>query len=400
MLSSPSPLQVPGPARGVRFGPFEADLHSGELRKHGRRIKLQDQPFQVLALLLERPGEVVTREELRQKLWPVDTFVDFDVCLNTAIKRLRDALSATAESPRYVEPLPRRGYRFVAQVDGWAAATAPSSPAQIPTDRPTRGAVTALVDAVLEAHRARTRWRVGAVVAGATALALVVVLFGARGLRQRGQGKTIPPKIQSLAVLPLENLSGDPPPEEFADGMKEALITDLGKIGSLRVISRTSAMRYKGTRKTLPEIARELNVDAVVEGAVLRSGDRVRITAQLIRTASDQHLWAEEFQGELRDVLTLQSDVARAIANQIRAKLTQQQARLERNVPPEAYQLYLKGRYFWNKRTGEGFKTAIQYFDQAIAEQPAYAAAYAGLADSYLLLGGYYVVSQNESIPM
>ncbi|HKA53061.1 MAG TPA: winged helix-turn-helix domain-containing protein, partial [Candidatus Binatia bacterium] len=150
------------------------------MRKHGRRIKLQDQPFQVLALLLERPGEVVTREELRQKLWPADTFVDFDVGLNTAIKRLRDALSDTAESPRYVETLPRRGYRFIAQVDGWAAATPPSSPAQIPTDRPTRGAITALVDAVLEAHRARTRWRVGAVVAGATALALVVVLFGVR----------------------------------------------------------------------------------------------------------------------------------------------------------------------------------------------------------------------------
>src|SRR5262249_39228989 len=184
------------------------------------------------------------------------------------------------------------------------------------------------------------------------------------------------------------------------DGMTDALITDLAQISSLKVISRTSAMHYKGTRKTLPEIARELNVDAVVEGAVLRSGDRVRITAQLIRTASDQHLWAEAFEGELRDALTLQSDVARAITNQIRAKLTQQPARLERNVSPQAYQLYLKGRYFWNKRTGEGFKTAIQYFDQAIAEQPAYAAAYAGLADSYLLLGGYYVVSQNESIPM
>src|SRR5262249_35976999 len=291
-------------------------------------------------------------------LWPVDTFVDFDVGLNTAIKRLRDALSDTAESPRYVETLPRRGYRFVAQVDGWAAATAPSSPAQIPTDRPTRGAVTALVDAVLEAHRARTRWRVGAVVAGATALALVVVLFGVRGLRQRVQGKTNPPKIQSLAVLPLENLSGDPAQEYFADGMTEALITDLGKIGELRVISRTSAIHYKGTRKTLPEIARELNVDAVVEGAVLRSGDRVRITAQLIRTASDQHLWAEEFQGELHDVLTLQSDVARAIANQIRAKLTQQQMGLAsaQTINPEAYEYYLKGRYnLWERFSKEGY---------------------------------------------
>src|SRR5215471_1390967 len=386
MLNSPSPLQVPGPAPSVRFGAFEADLRSGELRKHGRRIKLQDQPFQVLALLLERPGEVVTREELRQKLWPADTFVDFDVGLNTAIKRLRDALSDTAESPRYVETLPRRGYRLIAQVDGWAAATAPSSPAQIPTDRPTRGAITALVDAVLEAHRARTRWRVGAVVAGATALALVVVLFGARGLRQRVQGKTIPPKIQSLAVLPLENLSGDPGQEYFVDGLTDALITDLAQIGSLKVISRTSTMRYKGTRKPLPEVAKELGVEGIVEGTVIRSGDRVRVDAQLIEASTDRHFWARTYERSLGDVIALQNEVARAITNEIQMKLTpQEQARLLRTerVDPQDYELYLKGRYFWNKRTEAAVQKGIDCFQQAIQRDPNYALAYAGMAEAY-----------------
>jgi TolB-like protein/DNA-binding winged helix-turn-helix (wHTH) protein/Tfp pilus assembly protein PilF len=389
-------LQVPGPARSVRFGPFEADLHSGELRKHGRRIKIQDQPFQVLALLLERAGEVVTREELRQKLWPADTFVDFDVGLNTAIKRLRDALSDTAENPRHVETLPRRGYRFIAQVDGLAAATPPSSPAQIPTDRYTRRAVSALVDAVLEAHGARTRWRVGAVVAGATALAMAVVLFGVRGLRQQLRGKADAPKIQSLAVLPLENLSGDPSQEYFADGMTDALITDLARISSLRVVSRTSAMRYKGARKPLAEIAQELNVDAFVEGSVVRSANRVRINAQLIQAAPERHLWANAYERDLTDVIALQGGVARAVAAEIQIKLTpQEQARLAgpRQVNPEAYEGYLKGRYYWEKRNEAAINTAIEYFEQAIKVDPNFALAYAGLADAYNIAGFGVVAS-------
>jgi TolB-like protein/DNA-binding winged helix-turn-helix (wHTH) protein len=372
----------------VRFGPFEADLSSGELRKHSLKVKLQDQPFQVLALLLERPGEVVTREELRQKLWPADTFVDFDVGLNTAIKRLRDALGDTAESPRYVETLPRRGYRFIAQVDGLAAATPPSGPAQIPTDRYTRRAVSALVDAVLEAHGARTRWRVGAVVAGATALAMAVVLFSVPSLRQRVQGKTIPPKIQSLAVLPLENLSGDPAQEYFADGMTDALVTDLAQISSLRVISRTSVMRYKGTRKPLPDIAKELNVDGIVEGTVVRSAERVRVNVQLIQATTDRHVWASAYERSLGDVVVLQSEVAQAIANAIQVQLTpEEQARLARkqSVDPQAYEFYLKGRYFWNKRTDAAVRKSIDYFQQAIQRDPNYALAYAGIADAYVV---------------
>ena len=383
-------MEVPVEARRVRFGAFEADLRSGELRKHGLKIKLQDQPFHILALLLERPGEVVTREELQQKLWPADTFVDFDVGLNTAIKRLRDALGDTAEAPRYVETLPRRGYRFIAQVDGLAAATSLSSPVQIPTDRETRRAVSALVDAVVETHHARKRWRVGAVAAGATALALAVVLFGVSGLRQRLLGKAISHGIQSIAVLPLENLTGDPAQEYFADGMTDALITNLAQISALRVISRTSVMRYKGAKKSLPEIARELNVDAVVEGSVVRSSNRVRINAQLIQAAPEHHLWANAYERDLADVVALEGDVARAIATEIQTKLTpQEQTRLARVQPldPEALEAYLKGRYEWNKWSEEGLKKSIPYFEQAIQKDPNYAQAWAGLSDSYLLVG-------------
>jgi TolB-like protein/Flp pilus assembly protein TadD len=207
-----------------------------------------------------------------------------------------------------------------------------------------------------------------------------------------------------LAVLPLDNLSGDASQDYFADGMTDELITDLAQIRALRVISRTSVMAYKHARKPLPEIARELNVDAVVEGTVLRSGEQVRITAQLIQAPADKHLWAESYEGNLRDTLALQKEVASAIAKQIRIELTpQEQAVLKKSslVNPEAYESYLKGRYFWNKRTADGFKVALAYFNQAIEEDPKYAPAYAGLADSYDLLGDweYGVLAPNEAYP-
>jgi TolB-like protein/DNA-binding winged helix-turn-helix (wHTH) protein len=373
-------LEVPVQAGRVRFGAFEADLRSGELRKHGLNIKLQDQPFQLLARLLERPGEVVTREELRQKLWPADTFVDFDVGLNTAIKRLRDALGDTAESPRYVETLPRRGYRFIATVE--SIPSAPPEDLTVHTEHAVEPPPEALV-----AGRPVKLWVAAGALAGILAL---LVGLNIRGLRQRLLRTNAAGRIQSIAVLPLENLSGDPAQEYFADGMTEALITDLGKIGALRVISRTSAMHYKGTRKTLPEIARELNVDAVVEGAVLRSGDRVRITAQLVEASSDRHLWAESYERELRDVLALQGEVVNAIVNQIEIKLTpQEQIRLAsaRPVNPAAHEAYFKGRYEWNKRTEESLKKSVEYFQQAIEIDPAYAQAWSGLSDAYFLLG-------------
>jgi adenylate cyclase len=315
--------------RAIKFGVFEADLAGRELRKDGLKIRLQDQPFQVLALLLENPGQVVTREDLRQKLWPADTFVDFDNGLNTAINKIREALGDYAESPRFVETLPRRGYRFMGAIEIKA------------------------------------------------------------------------PRIESLAVLPLENLSRDPEQEYFAEGMTEALINTLAKIGALRVISRTSAIRYKKTDKTLPQIARELNVDAVVEGTVLRSDDRVRISAQLIDARTDTHLWAESYDRHIRDVLALQAEVAQAIAREIQAKLTpleKAQFALVHRVDPQAYEAYLKGRYYWNRRSQEGFPKGVQYFQEAISKDPDFAAAHAGLSDCLSALSVFgFVAPEAES---
>lgn len=301
------------PCRGaIRFSDFEVDVRASELRKQGVKVKLQDQPFQILQILLEHPGEVVTREELQQRIWPADTFVDFDHGLYNAIKRLREALGDSAEKPRFIETLSRRGYRFI------------------------------------------------------------------------GNTEVSPGRIESLAVLPLENLSRDPEQDYFAEGLTEALITTLAIIGDLRVVSRTSAMQYKGVRKPLREIARELGVDVIVEGTVLRAGHRVRITAQLIEATKETHLWAASYDRNLRDILALQSELAQAIAREIQVKLTpQEQVNLARVHPvdPEAYEAYLKGRYYWNKRSGDALTKGAECFRQAIEKDPTYAAAYAGLAD-------------------
>jgi TolB-like protein/Tfp pilus assembly protein PilF len=300
------------PPLRVRFGQFEMDERTGELWKDGIKVRLQEQPLQILQILLEHPGELVAREELRRRVWPTDTFVDFDHGINNAIKRLREVLGDTAETPRYIETLPRRGYRFVEKI------------------------------------RSNDR------------------------------------RVRSLAVLPLENLSGDPEQEYFADGLTEALITSLAKISALRVISRRTPMHYKGVHRPLPEIARELGVEIIVEGSVLRSGERVRISAQLIEASTDTHLWAESYERDLRDVLQLQSEIARAVAREIQAKLTpgeQEQLARARSVTPEAYEVYLRGRYQWNRRTADGFRKGAEHFLQAIEIDPNYAAAYAGLAD-------------------
>jgi TolB-like protein/DNA-binding winged helix-turn-helix (wHTH) protein/Flp pilus assembly protein TadD len=383
----------------LRFGVFELDLRAGELRKHGLRIRLQEQPFLVLATLLEHPGEVVTREELQKKLWPADTFVDFDHGLNKTINKIREALGDSAESPRFVETVARRGYRFLAEVK--AADTAPvHSPEPATQPHPSAEAPEhAGLAGKLATHKpvpAPLAWKISVFV-----VLLVMVSLATWKLYSSRHSSPI---IRSLAVLPLESLSSDPSQDYFADGMTDELISDLGQISALRVISRTSAMAYKRARKPLPQIARELNVDAVVEGTVLRSGDQVRITAQLIEASSDKHLWSRSYEGELRDTLALQNQVARAIADEIRVNLNSQERAALKNlqvVNPEAYESYLKGRYFWNKRTADGLKVALAYFNQAVEEDPTYAQAYSGLADTYALLGDwqYAAMTPKEALP-
>jgi TolB-like protein/DNA-binding winged helix-turn-helix (wHTH) protein/Flp pilus assembly protein TadD len=403
-------MEPPRPSSVVRFGTYEVSFQSGEVRKAGLRIRVQQQPMKLLEILLEHPGEVVTREELRSRVWADESFGDFDQAVNIAIAKLRSALGDSAENPRFIETLPKRGYRFIADVSVVDADARPRRPESAPGDLSATEATEAKDrgdnskdklqgTGLAVAPKPRlwlTRW-----VIIALALVLILPILFVLLLRSRGR---VPAGIRSLAVLPLDNLSGDASQNYFADGMTDELITDLAQISALRVISRTSVMAYKGARKPLPQIARELNVDAVVEGTVLRFGDQVRITAQLIEASTDKHLWSQSYEGELRDTLALQNRVAREIADQIRINLTpQEQAALKnvRVVNPEAYESYLKGRYFWNKRTADGLKAALAYFNQAIEEDPKYAQAYSGLADTYALLGDwqYAVMIPKEAFP-
>ena len=325
----------------IRFGSFEVDLRSGELRKSGLKLKLTGQPFQVLSMLLERPGEVVAREELQKRLWPADTFVDFDHSLNTAINKIREVLGDSAENPRFVETLVRRGYRFVATVLG-----------------PGREIV--------------------------------------------ASPKALPEKVR-LAVLPLENLGGDPAEEHFVDGMTEELITQLGGLEPARlgVIARTSMMKYKQTKKGIDEMGRELGVDYVVEGSVRRASGRVRISVQLIQVSDQTHLWAQSYERELSDILAVQSEVARAIATRIQIQLTPvQRGRRHGTRPstPQAYELYLKGRYYLNRANPHDHEKALEYFQQAVDKDPLYAAAYAGIADTYVFLAFYHGLPRERAL--
>jgi TolB-like protein/DNA-binding winged helix-turn-helix (wHTH) protein/Flp pilus assembly protein TadD len=380
----------------LRFSVFELNVKTGELRKNGLRIRLQEQPIRVLTMLVERPGDVVTREELQQRLWPADTFVDFDHGLNKAINKIRDALGDSAETPRFVETVPRRGYRFLAEVKPVNGAAVASSGA-------TSQSLAATPDVANRSEvpppgvNRPTRWKIPLV-----ALLAVATLFVA--WKYHAFTSARPPAIRSLAVLPLESLSNEPSQDYFADGITEQLISDLGQISALRVISRTSAMTYKNAHKPLPQIARELKVDAVIEGTVFHSGDKVRITAQLIDASSDKHLWSQSYEGPVKDTLALQSQVAQAIADQIRVNLNEQEQAALKNVKvvnPQAYESYLKGRFFWNKRTADGLKVALAYFNQAIDEDPKYAPAYSGLSDTYALLGDwqYAVMTPKEALP-
>jgi TolB-like protein/DNA-binding winged helix-turn-helix (wHTH) protein len=366
---------APG-AHLLRFEDFELNVRTGELRKRGVKLRLQGQPLQVLCALLNRAGDVVTREELRAQIWTADTFVDFDHSLHNAIARLRDVLCDSAETPRYIETLPRRGYRFVAPIHRIEPQPLPAAePAQFPkapaNEKPTQSPARNIM--------------------AASIAAVFVLSFAVWLARVSNHPTSAAPRLSSIAVLPLENLSGDASEEFFADGMTDQLITDLAKVGPLRVISRTSVMRYKGTKKGLPEIARELNVDAIVEGSVIRSGQRVRVTAQLLQASTDQHLWAETYDRDLGDVLKLQGEVADAIAQQVRAQLSPQQHaqfHLAHAVNPEAYDAYLRGRlYFVNEFTKpDSLKKAQHLFEESIQKDANFALAYAGLADTYVYM--------------
>jgi TolB-like protein/DNA-binding winged helix-turn-helix (wHTH) protein/Flp pilus assembly protein TadD len=366
---------------GYRFGAFEIDPRAGELRKHGIRIKLQDQPFQVLVMLLERPGEVVTREELRQKLWPADTFVDFDHGLNSAINKLREALGDSADAPRFIETLPRRGYRFTGVVEplgqpvvaGVVAGESHQEPAAPPYAAPQA--------------RPGMRW---VLALGVLAVIAVVSYFvwkrSATPVRVQA-GKVV------LAVLPFDNLSKDPEQEYFSDGFTDEMIAQLGSLQPARlgVIARGSAMRYKHTDKALPQIGQELGAGYVLEGAVLRAGDRVRITAALIQTADQTQLWSKTYERDLKDILSVQSDVAGAIAREIEVKLSSEQSQALASPPtvnPEAYEAYLKGQYFYNRSTGQGWTEAFRYYEQAVEKDPTFALAYANLAMAYASIAG------------
>jgi TolB-like protein/DNA-binding winged helix-turn-helix (wHTH) protein/Tfp pilus assembly protein PilF len=371
---------IPNQPRVFKLGVFEVDFQSREVRKSGMKQKLAGQPFQVLQALLENPHEIITREQLRQRLWPENIFVDYDLALKKAVNRLREVLGDSAENPHFIETIPRQGYRFIGTIE------AVHGPENLPASA-----------TLLSTRRTPWKWIVGASLG---ALALLLFASNAGQLRTRIFAGSRPPEIHSLAVLPLSNLSGDPEQEYFADGMTDELITNLAQIGALRVISRTSVMHYKGTTKTLPQIARELNADAVLEGSVQRSGDQVRIRAQLIYAATDRHLWAESYEGSLRDVLDLQNKVATEIARKIKIQVTPEEntrLAIARPVDLEAHEAYLKGRYYLNQRTEKGFQQSVRYFNEATQKDSNYPLGYAGLADSYILLGEYSLLPAKEA---
>ena len=376
----------------IRAGLFEVDLGSGELHKSGRQVQLQEQPFRVLAMLLEHPGEVVTREELQARLWPAHTFVSFDEGINTAIRKLRVAFGDSADNPRFIETVPRRGYRFVAPVCDVIA-----EPAQ-PSD-----GIAARSAAKLPKTKHPSVWRW---ILAASAAALLVVLVSVAYLgRSHAHAKSTAQKRVMLAVLPFQNMSADPAQDYFSDGLTEETITDLGQLSPehLGVIARTSAMAYKHTNKTITQIGHELDVEYILEGSVRREGGEARVSAQLIRVSDQTNLWAQNYERNLLDLLQIENELGKAIARQVQISLTPQQEMdlsKMRTLNPDAYDLYLKGRFYWNQRTPAGFWKGIESFKQAIEKDPDYAQAYVGLADCYILLGPNDVLPAKEVYPL
>ncbi|MGB9120640.1 MAG: tetratricopeptide repeat protein [Candidatus Angelobacter sp.] len=387
------------PIRSYEFGVFTVEVTAGELRKNGVRLKVQERPFQLLVCLLERPGEIISRDELRQRLWPDGTFVDFDHNISSAINKLRTVLNDSASNPRFIETVGSRGYRFLADVK--RISSDPVAASQ-PTKQQTPEVP---VIAATIASPPKGRWKL---VAGITLILSVLVAGYFQWVRKNSKSSSPASRVM-VAVLPFQNLTGDPAQDYFSDGLTEEMIAELTRLNQdrLGVIARTSVMLYKQSPKPLDQIGRELGVQYVMEGSVRRDSSRIRITAELIQVKDQSHLWAREYDRELKNSLALQSEIAQEIGDEIQISLGDVNGAKAANHPGpthstasyEAYDLYLKGRYFWNKRTRPGFRQAASYFQQAIAKDPGYASAYAGLADTFGLMSTWYAAPQQEFMP-
>jgi TolB-like protein/DNA-binding winged helix-turn-helix (wHTH) protein/Flp pilus assembly protein TadD len=383
------------PSHVLIFGPFQVDLTTHELRKFDTKIRIPEQSFQVLSALLESPGKLITREALRSRLWPPDTYVDFERSLTVAVNRLRAALADSAEEPRYIETLPRLGYRFIASLEvvSNVPKTEPSIPAPFKASEssPQQSSGQPLID---DNRSSRTQRQSPRALNGRMLAIAAILLLVCGTIVWRNFRTGVPAADRTMmVVLPVENLTGDATQEYLCEGMTEELIAQLGNLDPdhLGVIARTTAMHYRGTQRTVKEIGGELGVGYVLESSIRRVDHRVRITTQLIEVQDQRHLWARTFDRDSSDILNMQSDVSQAIAEALPGYLNLSREAHRLLAPPnnsEAYVDYLKGRYFWNKRGQDGLRKSIEYFKEAIKQDPNYARAYAGLADSYLALGG------------
>lgn len=378
-----------GTAQVFHFGDFTLDQSQYRLQRGERILRLERQPMELLFLLVERRGELVTREEVADRLWGTTVFVDIDQSINTAVRKVRMVLRDDPDRPHFIETVVGKGYRFAAPVavNGEATVSATAGLPALP--QPAQAGQSAAI-AAAPAQRMHRRPPIVMLLTGIGAV-LAILGSGWVAIHVRDTGSSTHPGIESLVVLPLKNLSGDPAQEYLADGMTEALVSRLSGIHDLRVISRTSSMRLKNSNLSVPEIANALQVDVVVEGSVIREGNRIRVTAQLIRGTTDEHFWSETYDRELPDVLALQSDVAQAIARKVEVTVTgkeEQRLTASHTVSPEAYESYLKGRsWLSNNNTKAGIEERIRYFEEAIAKDPAFAPAYVGLAEAHADLG-------------
>lgn len=392
---------VTQPSRiSVKIGDdLELDLHAGELRRSGSLVKVERIPMDLLILLIEQKGQLVTRDQIIERIWGKDVFLDTDNSINAAIRKIRQALKDDPAQPRFVQTVTGRGYRFIAPVSEIEAPAAPaevSLPSVSAEKLPEKPAAPASV-------QSRRRWPL---LLGVSVFVLVALAAYLQWSRFHSHSQVSGGRIV-LAVLPFENLTGDAGEDYFSDGMTEEMIAQLGRLDPehLGVIARTSVMRYKHSQD-LNQIGHDLGVQYVLEGSVRRDADNVRITAQLIQMKDQTHVWSRQYDRELKNILALQGEIAQEIADEIQLTLGNRPKVAETaHQPPltaesyAAYDLYLKGRYFWNKRTAQGFQEAVDYFQQAMAKDPNYAPAYAGLADSYALMSIYNIVPEQEFMP-